>query len=308
MLTVLSAGCAFDHGTLPQGGDDDGSNTGSGQTPANDSDGDGVADAVDNCASVKNVDQRDHDGDGRGDVCDNCPTVANSDQTDSDFDGTGDACQAPAGCGDTDGDGLTDGCDNCPTVANPGQEDFDEDGIGDACDAPDIAGAINDAGRLFARASGRYGHVLAKLRARCVVGRDARTTLKNIGLVLRGMGRAHGTIGTDVALNLLRQTLYHVRVTLDAAGADCTSGKCLKLVARASALFDVAMGSYGSGDFGNAGRNAGRAYKLVWKIVQKGPKFEPAQSPTGLPPGGPDPSCDCGSSPSGAFIDTTPRS
>lgn len=38
-----------------------------------DTDGDGVADAQDNCPSVANRDQRDSDGDGIGDACDQCP-------------------------------------------------------------------------------------------------------------------------------------------------------------------------------------------------------------------------------------------
>ncbi|MFI5394766.1 MAG: thrombospondin type 3 repeat-containing protein [Candidatus Binatia bacterium] len=38
-----------------------------------DTDGDGIPDAQDNCPSVANSDQRDSDGDGVGDVCDLCP-------------------------------------------------------------------------------------------------------------------------------------------------------------------------------------------------------------------------------------------
>jgi len=56
-----------------------------------DADGDGVADADDNCVSVANADQADADGDGVGDVCDNCAR-ANSSQTDVDGDGVGDEC------------------------------------------------------------------------------------------------------------------------------------------------------------------------------------------------------------------------
>ena len=39
----------------------------------NDTDGDGVPDAVDNCPAVPNPGQEDADGDGVGDVCDSCP-------------------------------------------------------------------------------------------------------------------------------------------------------------------------------------------------------------------------------------------
>ncbi|MFO1429491.1 MAG: thrombospondin type 3 repeat-containing protein [Candidatus Competibacteraceae bacterium] len=82
-----------------------------------DSDGDGVADAQDNCPNTFNPDQADGDGDGKGDVCDNCPTTSNPNQEDADSDGVGDAC------------------DNCPTNANPGQENTDGDSQGNACDA-----------------------------------------------------------------------------------------------------------------------------------------------------------------------------
>ena len=57
-----------------------------------DSDGDGIPDALDNCPTVFNPDQRDLDGDGVGNVCDNCQTVANPGQEDSNHDGVGDAC------------------------------------------------------------------------------------------------------------------------------------------------------------------------------------------------------------------------
>ncbi|NNC98739.1 MAG: hypothetical protein HKN85_01020, partial [Gammaproteobacteria bacterium] len=47
---------------------------------ANDIDGDGIADDVDNCVLTPNADQADADTDGVGDVCDNCLLVANADQ------------------------------------------------------------------------------------------------------------------------------------------------------------------------------------------------------------------------------------
>jgi hypothetical protein len=78
-------------------------------------DGDGVADAEDNCAMTPNEDQRDVDDDGRGDACDE------DDATDE------------------DADGVSAVDDNCPDVANEDQLDADQDGIGDACDAcPDV--------------------------------------------------------------------------------------------------------------------------------------------------------------------------
>jgi hypothetical protein len=60
--------------------------------PPADSDGDGIADELDNCATRPNTNQADVDADGIGNVCDNCAQLTNPDQLDSDFDGIGDAC------------------------------------------------------------------------------------------------------------------------------------------------------------------------------------------------------------------------
>ncbi len=60
-----------------------------------DRDGDGVADAIDDCPDVRDPDQRDHDLDQIGDLCDNCPGIANPGQentTEPTPDGVGDAC------------------------------------------------------------------------------------------------------------------------------------------------------------------------------------------------------------------------
>jgi hypothetical protein len=134
-----------------------GGNSGQGRTYVfmmpPDSDGDGIADAIDNCPTAYNPDQTDTDGDGIGDVCDpdddndtapddtdNCPLVTNSDQADLDGDGIGDACD------DGDGDGVIDIVDNCPLVPNPRQTDTDGDGIGDACDPDDDGDGVLDDG------------------------------------------------------------------------------------------------------------------------------------------------------------------
>ncbi len=68
----------------------------------NDSDGDGLADDIDNCVSVANADQHDEDGDQVGDACDPCPQIANA-TTDTDGDGIADDCDPRP---DTPGDML----------------------------------------------------------------------------------------------------------------------------------------------------------------------------------------------------------
>ncbi len=93
---------------------------------ANDADGDGYCNAVDNCPAIPN-NFDDTDGDGVGDACDNCLDVPNANQ------------------GDLDGDDVGNSCDNCLWIFNPGQ--FDSGGagagIGDACECFNV-GDCND--------------------------------------------------------------------------------------------------------------------------------------------------------------------
>jgi uncharacterized protein YegL len=152
--------------------------TGLGDLPPADSDGDGAIDRFDNCNDVKNPRQEDADGDDVGDACDNCPQAANKLQKDDDDDGVGNACEALTykpgrdsdddgvpdvddNCSDTknvdqtdsDGDHVGDACDNCPQTANYGQTDSDNDGVGDSC-APTPTGQICETQTAEPEASG----------------------------------------------------------------------------------------------------------------------------------------------------------
>ncbi|WP_160174542.1 amidohydrolase family protein [Archangium violaceum] len=113
--------------TAPVAASVNGSTVYSGTRRLADSDGDGIANAEDNCPIIFNPirpmdhgKQADSDNDGIGDACDPCPL--------------GTVCTAgnPA---DEDLDGKPNAIDNCPGVANPDQADTDGDGRGDACDA-----------------------------------------------------------------------------------------------------------------------------------------------------------------------------
>ena len=113
--------------TRPEG--KNGSTVYTGAITATDGDGDGIADADDNCVTVFNpvrpVDdgvQADFDADGEGDACDVCPL--NVDTT---------SCSS-VDPNDQDADTVPNADDNCPTTPNPDQADGDNDDKGDACD------------------------------------------------------------------------------------------------------------------------------------------------------------------------------
>lgn len=77
---------------------------------------------------------QDTDGDGVSNATDNCPLTPNANQRDTDGDGVGDACEMKTGVNTDGSDDWPDSIDNCPSKANNGQWDYDGDGIGDACD------------------------------------------------------------------------------------------------------------------------------------------------------------------------------
>jgi hypothetical protein len=101
-----------------------------------DTDGDGICDALDNCSTVPNPDQANADGDSAGNACDGCPLDPNK------------LVPGICGCGvsdmDTDGDHTPDCLDDCPTDPNktdPGacgcnvaDSDSDGDGVWDCHD------------------------------------------------------------------------------------------------------------------------------------------------------------------------------
>jgi hypothetical protein len=110
-----------------------------GPAGGSDRDGDGVADASDNCPDDANPGQEDGDDDGIGDVCDPSPDDPNPPQGDADGDGIGnidDNCRNKANPlqEDDDGDGIGNVCDNCSETPNSSQTDADADSVGDACD------------------------------------------------------------------------------------------------------------------------------------------------------------------------------
>jgi len=83
----------------------------------------------------------DLDGDGIANALDNCPTVSNPDQADVDGDLHGDLCDT-----DMDGDGVVNASDNCPAKTNAMQTDTDGNGLGDACDVLPDASGLTDCG------------------------------------------------------------------------------------------------------------------------------------------------------------------
>lgn len=80
----------------------------------------------------------DTDGDGVADATDNCPTVPNPGQADLDNDGAGDVCDS-----DRDGDGVADVDDAFPLDPNE-TTDTDGDGTGNNADTDDDGDGVSD--------------------------------------------------------------------------------------------------------------------------------------------------------------------
>lgn len=144
-----------------------------GDPSSSDADGDGIADATDNCKNTFNPirpmdsgKQADADGDGAGDACDPCPLDANTT-----------VCTS-FNPNDSDGDTIDNAVDNCPTLANTDQKDTDQDGKGDVCDACPNAANPGDAAcpaRIYEIKNGTIpaGNTVA-LTGQLVTGRYAK--------------------------------------------------------------------------------------------------------------------------------------
>ncbi|MFQ3227880.1 MAG: hypothetical protein ACI8RW_001270 [Porticoccaceae bacterium] len=128
-----------------------------------DSDGDGVADDIDNCPSIVNPNQLNLDGDSKGDLCDpdgdgdfvvNASDCAPVDVqrwlnrngfNDTDLDGVGSGLSISVCSGQSIASPfVSTGDDNCPSTANAGQENFDLDEQGDVCDSNDDNDPFDD--------------------------------------------------------------------------------------------------------------------------------------------------------------------
>ncbi|MCG8407520.1 MAG: thrombospondin type 3 repeat-containing protein [Phycisphaerales bacterium] len=202
--------------------------------PADDLDGDGVLDKVDNCPKRFNpAPQLDADGDGVGDVCDicsafddaidndadgiaddcdNCPDTSNALQLDTNRDGVGDIC-------DDDSDGIRNLVDKCPQTPSQNQQDFDEDGVGDVCDncfaVPNVAQSDFDQdalGDLCDACPGNRGVVVywSDSGGRWVKSKETSPTLGCEELRLSGLAAPVG-IFADPA----ESKLYWVDASLD---------------------------------------------------------------------------------------------
>ncbi len=209
---------------------------------AGDSDGDGIADATDNCPFVANANQADANNDGIGSACtdtdhdgridlnDNCPSTFNPAQIDTDSDGTGDACDSGEGeggggdgdDGDTDGDGVLDNSDNCPGVANANQADTNSDGVGNACEVgsnnANLSALNLSVGTLsptFSSATRSYSATVGFLAATITITPTREASSATI--TVNGTAVTSGSASGDIALNTGANTITIVVTALDGA-------------------------------------------------------------------------------------------
>ena len=116
------------------------------QNITTDTDGDGLEDDSDNCASVANADQLDTDSDGLGNACDDDDdgdgvadttdafSLDSEETTDTDGDGTGNNEDT-----DDDGDTILDTADVFPLISIGDETDTDADGAPNTCDTSCLA-------------------------------------------------------------------------------------------------------------------------------------------------------------------------
>jgi hypothetical protein len=105
-------------------------------SPDQDTDGDCIASANDNCPGLNNPDQTDSERFIQCIFSDNKILRAQNQVQMKTLSGNA----APASCTEIKGDGVGDACDNCKDTYNPDQKNSDKDTLGDACDnCPAIA-------------------------------------------------------------------------------------------------------------------------------------------------------------------------
>ena len=227
-----------------------------------DIDGDGVADASDNCVENANGTQADGNGNDVGDVCDdrdgdrvvdasdNCIALSNGDQADADGDGTGDVCDSTPRGNDTDGDGkpaLDDACPNeygtlangcapvAPATPAPAPANTDGDDRIDTSDMCPQEYAISNDGCPLAQVAS----LSAKARKRSATVKVAATRSATLTITVeRKKGRrwvrvtrrtVSGT-GSTLRVSRLKRGSHRVRVSISSgAGAGTPVSKSFRV-------------------------------------------------------------------------------
>ena len=152
---------------------------------ANDSDGDSIPDAVDNCPALSNPDQADHDGDASGDACDP----------------------------DDDNDSVGDAVDNCLIAVNADQADLDLDGSGDVCDFP----LVRVGGEIRVNTT-TTGTQLSPDVAVDNAGNFVVVWQSTSGIYAQRYNASGTTLGGEFQVNTFAGSQSNPRVGMDAAG------------------------------------------------------------------------------------------